>query len=273
MRPLTRHEDRQRARHGLTDTRSSIGDRGSNTTRTGAWPANRDNSGTRRKPGGAPAALPRPPRPVRALFRHWPDVAAARGERSPIEPISLVRRSTETPRMSKTVERPRSPVPGQLGRTEASATSIGRTGPRLRRRRHPAWPRRRLRQRSAPTAKKRSGPMLWSASTALATRGNSWTRGHLRLLQRGHQSRGDPCGSDLEARAARAEGGCGCGSWADVPYASRARGQFFDRQLAGGQCHDRCLWACGSSSPQCEWLCSWICEGAPVVQGPQFVTR
>ena len=128
VRPLTRHEDRQRARHGLTDTRSSIGDRGSNTTRTGAWPANRDNSGTRRKPGGAPAALPRPPRPVRALFRHWPDVAAARGERSPIEPISLVRRSTETPRMSKTVERPRSPVPGQLGRTEASATSIGRRG-------------------------------------------------------------------------------------------------------------------------------------------------
>ena len=81
------------------------------------------------------------------------------------------------------------------------------------------------------------------------------------------------CGPDLDARAARAEGGCGCGSWADVPYASRARGQFFDRQLAGGQCHDRCLWACGSRSPQCEWLCSWICEGAPVVQGLQFVTR
>ena len=187
-------------RHPIVHRRSGV-----QHNRTGAWPANRDNSGTRRKPGRAPAALPRPPRPVRALFRHWPDVAAARGERSPIEPISLVRRSTETPRMSKTVERPRSPVPGQLGRTEASATSIGRTGPRLRRRRHPAWPRSR--------------------------------------------------------------------SWADVPYASRARGQFFDRQLAGGQCHDRCLWACGSSSPQCEWLCSWICEGAPVVQGPQFVTR
>jgi|SoiMethySBSTD1v2_1073268.scaffolds.fasta_scaffold11373_7 predicted amidophosphoribosyltransferase len=81
------------------------------------------------------------------------------------------------------------------------------------------------------------------------------------------------CGSDLEARAARAEGGCGCGSWADAPYAYRARGQFFDRQLAGGQCHDRCILACGSSSPGCEWLCNWICEGAPVVQAPQFVIR
>jgi hypothetical protein len=78
------------------------------------------------------------------------------------------------------------------------------------------------------------------------------------------------CGSDLEAK--EKQGGdccCGCGSGTGRSLFG-AEQQMFRNQLAGGTCHDRCIFACGSSSPGCEYLCNWICEFAPVIRPAIF---
>ena len=261
MRPLTRHEDRQRARHGLTDTRSST-------------------------------AIGGPTQPVLVLGLPIATTAALAASRAGRPRHFHVRRapSARSFAIGRTSLRPVASA-APLNRFPSFGAQPRRHGCRKRWSAPDLqcldnWGALRLQQlasdargrdcaeggirhgRGAVETGKCSG-LQALRSRLEATPGQ---RGHLRLLQRGHQSRGDPCGSDLEARAARAEGGCGCVGPTCLMRPARA-GSSSTGKLAGGQCHDRCLWACGSSSPQCEWLCSWICEGAPVVQGPQFVTR
>ncbi|MBB3042891.1 hypothetical protein [Nocardioides soli] len=58
------------------------------------------------------------------------------------------------------------------------------------------------------------------------------------------------------------------------PAAASFQPAFRERYGVGGECYNRCMLYC--SGPACDWICSFICEHAPVTTrpvDPVFLTR